>query len=650
MTLSGLLRGAVACAALTLLVAPAQAQSPTSATPNMTPDITGRFQWPTAGYDYVKRVVMIPMRDGVKLYTVLIIPKGAHDAPILLTRTPYNAKKMTERTLSPHVIASAGQMDEPFLADGYIRVYQDIRGKYGSEGDYVMTRPLRGPLNDTPVDHATDAWDTIDWLVKNTPESNGRVGMIGSSYPGFTTAMGLFNPHPALKAAVPQSPMVDGWMGDDFFHYGAFRQTNFDYFTQQTTERGEGDPIPRVAADDYDNFLRAGSAGDFARAAGLDQLPVYRKMTEHPAYDLFWQAQAVDKLLAKEPLKVPTLWMGALWDQEDMWGAIHAYEAVEPKDTKNDMNFLALGPWRHSGTNYEQRQLNALKLPGDTATEFRLNVLKPFLDHFLKTNGPPLKTAPVTIFETGTLRWTTFDSWPQACADCATKMQPLYLTPGLGLSFEKAAGATGKDAKAFEEYISDPAKPVPYVRRPVRWDDADQWRYWLTTDQRHVDGRPDVVTFVTEPLKSPVKIAGEPVVNLYASTSGTDSDWVVKLIDVYPDLVPSDAAMGGYELPIGMDIFRGRYRDSFDHPSAIPAGKVQKYRFDLPPANHVFLPGHRIMVQVQSSWFPLYDRNPQTFVPNIFFAKPSDYRKATQRIYLTGDTASSIELPVVPVQ
>jgi hypothetical protein len=640
-----LFRGAIACAALALLVAPVRAQSPTSSTPPMAPDITGQFQWPTARNDYVKRVVMIPMRDGVKLYTVLIIPKSAHDAPILLTRTPYNAKKATERTLSPHAAATAGQMDEPFLADGYIRVYQDVRGKYGSEGEYVMTRPLRGPLNDTPVDHATDAWDTIDWLVKNTPESNGRVGMIGSSYPGFTTAMGLFDPHPALKAAVPQSPMVDGWMGDDWFHYGAFRQTNFDYFTDQTSARGEGDPIPRDAFDDYDNFLRAGSAEDFARQAGLDQLPFWRKIAEHPAYDAFWQGQAVDKLIAKQPLKVPTLWIGALWDQEDMWGAIHAYEAVEPKDVKNDMNFLALGPWRHSGANYEQRQLNALKLPGDTATEFRLTVLKPFLDHFLKTNGPPLTTKPVTIFQTGALRWTTYDRWPQACAECGTKLTPLYLTPGLGLSFEKA-----KSGAAFEEYVSDPAKPVPYVRRPVRWDDSDQWRYWLTTDQRHVDGRPDVLTFVTEPLKSPVRIAGEPVVNLYASTTGTDSDWVVKLIDVYPDVVPSDVQMGGYELPIGMDIFRGRYRDSFEHPSAIPAGKVQKYRFDLPPANHVFLPGHRIMVQVQSSWFPLYDRNPQTFVPNIFFARPSDYRKATQRIYLTGDMASSIELPVVPYQ
>lgn len=634
-----LLRGAVACAALALASAPATAQP----TPTMTPDIAAKFEWPTASYDYVKRVEMIPMRDGVKLYTVMIIPKGAKDAPILLTRTPYNAKRAAERSLSPHAAATGQMVDEPFLADGYIRVYQDVRGKYGSEGDYVLNRPIRGPLNDTAVDHVTDAYDTIDWLVKNLRESNGRVGITGSSYPGFTSAMALINPHPALKAAVPQSPMVDGWMGDDWFQNGAFRMINFDWFTSQMTAKGAGEDIPRQAFDDYDNFLRAGSAGDYAKAAGLDQIPAWRKISEHPSYDAWWQGQALDKILAKEPLKVPTLWVGALWDQEDIYGAIKAYQATEAKDANNDMNFLALGPWRHSGVNYEQRQLGPnLKLPGDTATEFRLTVMKPFLDQHLKTNGPKADIPPVFIFDSGRMGWDRLQKYPQA-----TALKPLYLTPGLGLSFDKAVA---KGGPMFEEYVSDPAKPVPYVRRPVRWDDQDQWRFWLVSDQRHVDGRPDVLTFVTEPLKAPMKISGEPMVNLFASTSGTDSDWVVKLIDVYPDTVPSDPQMGGYQLGVAMEIFRGRYRESFEKPSPIPANKVQKYRFELPPTNHVFKPGHRIMVQVQSTWFPLYDRNPQTFVPNIFFAKPSDYRKATQRIYLTGETASSIELPVVPLQ
>ena len=629
---------ALLAAAAVAFALPAAAQ-----TPPMTPDIPESFQRPEAANDYVKRTVMVPMRDGTRLYTVIIMKKGVKDAPILLTRTPYNAKKRATRTQSPHIEAMVGQMDEPFVDDGYIRVYQDIRGKWNSEGDYVVTRPLIGPLNKTKVDHSTDAWDTIDWLVKNVPEANGRVGMIGSSYDGFTVVNALVNPHPALKAAVPQSPMIDGWMGDDWFHYGAFRMRNFDYFTSQFTARKDGEDIPRQAFDDYDNFLRAGSAGDFARAAGLEQIPFWRKIHEHPAYDAFWQEQALDKVMAKQPLKVPTMWVVGLWDQEDIYGAIHAYRAVEPKDANNDMNFLVIGPWRHSGVNYEQRQLNALKLPGDTATDFRLKVLKPFLDARLKTGPPKADTPPVYIFNSGRLEWDRLSAYPLACASgCTASLKPLYLQPGLGLAFSAPGGGA-----AFDEYVSDPAKPVPYVRRPVRWDDGDQWRYWLTTDQRQVDGRPDVLTYVTEPLTAPVAVSGIPVANIFASTSGTDSDWVVKLIDVYPDVVPSQPEMGGYELGVAMDIFRGRYRESFEKPSPIPANQVQRYRFDLPPVNHVFLPGHRIMVQVQSSWFPLYDRNPQTYVPNIFDAKPADYRKATQRVFHAGAQASAIELPVV---
>jgi putative CocE/NonD family hydrolase len=632
---------AAAAAALCLATAAAAQTGP------MVPDIPQKFDFPTASYDYVKRTVMIPMRDGARLYTVIVMPKGAHDAPILLSRTPYNAKKRTERSVSPRIVDILTQLDEPFVADGYIRVYQDIRGKYGSEGEYVVTRPLVGPLNKTKVDHSTDAYDTIDWLVKNLPESNGRVGIIGSSYDGFTALMALINPHPALKAAVPESPMVDGWMGDDWFHYGAFRQRNLDYFTGQMSAVGEGQQIPRQGFDDYENFRRAGSAGAFGKAVGLDQIPFWRKLTEHPAYDSFWSEQALDKELARQPLKVATMWVGALWDQEDMWGAVHAYAATEPKDANNDMNYLVLGPWRHSGVNTEQRNLGALKLPGDTATEFRLTVLKPFLDAHLKTNAPRADTPPVFIFRSGVDKWDRLRTWPPACdGPCPAKLKPLYLQPGLGLGFT----APGASAPAFDEYVSDPANPVPYVRRPVRWDDADQWRYWLTTDQRHVDGRPDVLTYVSPPLTAPLQISGPPVVNLFASTSGTDSDWVVKLIDVYPDTVPSDVGMGGYELGISMDIFRGRYRESFETPKPIPAGQVQKYRFVMPTTNHVFLPGHRIMVQVQSTWFPLYDRNPQTYVPNIFFAKPADYQKATQRIFHAGAQASAIELPVVETQ
>ena len=620
----------------------------------LTPDIPTKFEAPTASYDYVKRVEMIPMRDGVKLYTVIVVPRGAgvKSAPMILTRTPYNAAKRAERARSPHMLATLPQGDEVFVADGYIRVFQDVRGKYGSEGDYVMTRPLRGPLNSSATDHSTDAYDTIDWLVKNVPESNGKVGMLGSSYEGFTVVMALVNPHPALKVAAPMSPMVDGWMGDDWFHFGAFRQTNFDYFAGQTSARGAGQPVVRQGYEDYENFLRAGSAGDFAKAGGLDQLPWWHKTAEHPAYDAFWQEQALDKTMSAQPLKVPTMWIQGLWDQEDMWGAIHCYLAIEPKDTHNDMNFLVMGPWRHSGVNYDGYSLGPLKWEGDTALQFRRDVLKPFFDQYLKDGAPKADTPPVLIYNTGEDHWDRLKSWPLACeTGCTTKSKPLYLTAGLGLSFTPPSGNDPKPVAGhqdYDEYVSDPSKPVPYLPRPITFSDGDAWRRWLLVDQRFVADRTDVLSYTTPVLTEPLRVSGAPLVNLVASTSGTDSDWVVKLIDVYPDQEPSRPEMGGYELNIAMDIFRGRYRESFEAAKPITPNAPLPYKFILPTVNHVFLPGHRIMVQIQSSWFPLYDRNPQTFVPNIFFAKPDDYVKAVQRVYRASGASSFVDLPVVP--
>ncbi|MGC1296959.1 MAG: CocE/NonD family hydrolase [Alloacidobacterium sp.] len=610
----------------------------------MTPDIPPKFTPPKTDYDYVKRVEMVPMRDGVKLYTVIVVPKGASHAPILLTRTPYNAAGRAERTESPHMLDELPQGDDVFVNAGYIRVFQDVRGKYGSEGAYVMTPPPTGPLNPNGPNDTKDAYDTIDWLVKNVPESNGKVGMLGSSYEGFTVVMALIDPHPALKVAAPESPMIDGWMGDDWFHYGAFREVNLDYFTEQTTVAGEGKAIPRMDHDDYTNFLQKGSAGDFARYGGLDQLPFWRKVDEHPAYDAFWQGQALDKIMAKVPLKVPTMWLQGLWDQEDMWGAIHSYEAVEPKDTNNDMNYLVMGPWSHSQVNYEGFDLGPLRWEGNTTLQFRRDVLLPFFNQYLLDGAPKADTPPVFIYNTGENHWDRFKSWPRSCeANCPTKSQPLYLSANGGLSFD-SPNASSK----YDEYVSDPSKPVPYRPRPVFAGDGDGWRYWLVTDQRFVDGRLDVLTYVSEPLTKPLRLSGAPEVNLYASTSGSDSDWVVKLIDVYPGTVPSQPAMGGYELSISLDIFRGRYRTSFEHSEAITPDKPLLYRFGLPTVNHVFEPEHRIMVQVQSSLFPLYDRNPQTFVPNIFDAKPADYQKATQRVWHTPGQASFINLPVVP--
>jgi putative CocE/NonD family hydrolase len=619
--------------------------------------------------DYIKRVEMVPMRDGVKLYTVILIPKGATRAPIMLTRTPYNAaaRASAARSLAgtgpaaPAATQAAGGRgrsgaankddalrlldelnlsDEIFIKSGYIRVYQDVRGKYGSEGVYLMTpSPLASGFNSSGADDTTDAYDTIDWLVKNVPETNGKVGMIGSSYEGFTVVMALLHPHPALKAACPESPMVDGWMGDDWFHYGAFRERNLDYFLSQTTARGAGVRIPRAHKDDYENFLEKGSAGDFARSLGEDQLPYWRMVEAHPAYDAFWQTQALDKLVGAVPLTVPTMWLQGLWDQEDMWGAIHSYRAVEPKDKNNDMNYLVMGPWFHSQVNREGRSLGPLDWDGDTTADFRNEVQIEFFNQYLKDGAPKANTAPVFIYNTGENHWDRLKSWPLSCEEgCASKPKPLYLAENGKVSFEPP-----QRGEKFDEYVSDPAKPVPYVNRP---DIGAKWRTWLVDDQRFVDGRPDVLTYVSDPLKEPLRVSGTPVANLYASTSGTDSDWVVKVIDVFPD-GDIASAMSGYELSISLDIFRGRYRTSFEHPEPVKPNEPLLYKFDLPQVNHVFQPGHRIMVQVQSSLFPLYDRNPQTFVPNIFDAKASDYKKSTQRVWHTGATASFVSLPVV---
>ncbi len=655
----------LSAALATLLPAAVRANPATPPTPPG--DIPAEFARPDAQNDYVKRVEMIPMRDGVKLYTVIVIPRIAHDAPIVLTRTPYNAKKRAERTNSPAMLSLLPEADAGFVRAGFIRVYQDVRGKYGSEGAYEMTRPVRGPLNPSGTDNVTDAWDTIDWLVKSVAQSNGRVGMIGSSYEGFTVAMALLDPHPALKAAVPESPMVDGWMGDDWYHYGAFREPNLDYIAGQTEQKGEGEDVPRAAYDDYETFLQAGTPGAYAEANGFAQLGWWRKMAAHPAYDAFWQGQAVDRLVAAHPSNVPTLWEQGLWDQEDMWGANHAWSALKAAGHAAN-NWLVIGPWYHSQVNRSGWSLGPFRWDGDTARQFRDDMVLPFLSQYLK-DGPPADLPRVSVYNPAENRWQHFGDWPVSCpTGCTQAMKPLYLQAGFGLSFDKPLGdkplgdkplgdkrpgdkpADGSPAGSGEgdSYVSDPAKPVPFEPRPVRFSDHEAWRTWLVHDQRFVDGRPDVLTYETPVLASPVRIQGAPVADIVAATTGTDGDTVIKLIDVYPADTPDQPELGGYELPIGIDIFRGRYRDSVSSPSPIPANTPQRYRFTLPNANHVFLPGHRIMVQVQSTLFPLYDRNPQTYVDSILFAKPSDYRKATVTVMRSGEEASAIWLPVVP--
>jgi uncharacterized protein len=619
-----------------------------AAAPTLPSEMPATFKPTNANFDHQRREVEIPMRDGVKLHTVILVPVGAKRAPMLLTRTPYSADKLTGHASSAHlgpVLQGYDNATDVIVEGGYIRVVQDVRGKYGSEGDYVMNRPLRGPLNPTAVDHATDTYDTIDWLVKNVPETNGKVGILGISYDGFLPLMALVDPHPALKVAVPMNPMVDGWEGDDWFHHGAFRAINMPYIYDQEATRKNDLTWWSTHYDDYDAYLHAGSMGELGKARGMEQLGFWNKILEHPDYDSWWQQQAMDQVLAARPLTVPVMLVHSLWDQEDIYGAPAVYKALEKKDPKNDKVFLVLGPWFHMQEILEGSSLGELQFGADTALQFRRDVLRPFLDQYLKDGAPKADVAPVTAFETGTNRWLKLDAWPSGCAKgCAPKATPLYLSAGQSLRF---TAPTADDAR-FDEWVSDPAKPVPYRERPIHpVSDSLSWRRWLVDDQRHASSRTDVVTFVSAPLTTPLKLAGEPVAHLVASTTGTDADWVVKLIDVYPDEVAAQPAMGGYELMISADIIRGRYRQGRDKAQPLTPGVPLEYRLPLPTLNHVVLPGHRLMVQVQSSWFPLYDRNPQTFVPNVFWAKPGDYQKATQRVHHAPGQASFIELPVV---
>ncbi len=641
-------RAALACALVAAVVPLGRLAAQATTLPSETP---AKFAPATSTFDYERRDVMIPMRDGVKLHTVILVPKGAHRAPILLTRTPYDATATTSYAQSAHLAPELNGYDnalQVIIPGGYIRVVQDIRGKYGSEGDYVMNRPLVGPLNPTKVDESTDTYDTIDWLIKHIPETNGNVGELGISYDGFEPLMGLVHPHPALKVSVPMNPMVDGWMGDDWFHNGAFREQNMPYILEQEATRDNSAKWWTDHFDDYDVYMQSGSAGELGKRHGLEQVGFWNKILAHPSYDAWWQQQAMDKILAAQPIGIPVMLVHSLWDQEDIYGAIAVYKAIKPKDTSNNV-FLVIGPWHHGQEIEDGSALGAINFEANSSLYFQRNILGPFLAHYLKDGAPPMDVAPVSAYETGTNRWERLRAWPAGCdGACTITPTPLYLGAGLTASFG-APTSTAADA-AFDAYVSDPAKPVPFRVRPIQpvgYTAPLTWVQWLVDDQREVGGRTDVLSYQTAVLTEPVKISGQPMANLIASTTGTDADWVVKVIDVYPDEVGDDPAMGGYELAVSMDIFRGRYRESFSNPKAITPNEPLAYTFALPTTNHVFLPGHRIMVQIQSSWFPLYDRNPQTFVPNIFWAKPGDYKKAEQRVFHQPGHASFVELPVV---
>jgi uncharacterized protein len=600
-------------AALVLAARPAQVQQPAGA--------ADRFEVSD---------VMIPVRDGVRLSTKIFTPRNqTGPLPIILKRTPYGIGK------------SAGNFNAYLKAladEGYIFVFQDIRGKFGSEGTFVMQRPPRAEGDTKSLDEGTDTYDTIDWLLKNVRGNNGRVGMLGVSYDGWTTIMGALQPHPALKAISPQASPADMWLGDDFHHNGAFRLSyGFEYAAMMEA----GKDVQPFAFDRYDTFdwyLSLGPLSNVNAKYLHGKIPTWNDYVAHPDYDEFWKRQTMVPHL--KSVKVPTLNVAGWWDQEDFYGPIRIYDALEQFDGQR-LNYLVVGPWRHGGwAGGTGDSLGAIPFGSATSEHFREKVQAPFFAHFLKDKGPRDFPEALT-FESGANEWRRWEQWPPKSR---TETRGLYFGPGeqLALSASSSPG--------FDEFVSDPAHPVPYRHRPIQptyFPGGSKWSTWLVEDQRFVDDRADVLSWETGPLEADLTIAGEVVAHLFASTTGSDADWIVKLIDVYPEDHPTNWDLAGFQLMVSNEVFRGRYRTSFEKPAAIEPNKVLEYTWSLHTQNYTFKKGHRVMVQVQSTWFPIIDRNPQTFVPNIFEAKESDFKAATHRVYRTSEFPSRVDIPVV---
>lgn len=605
-------------------------------------DVPRTFDPNTGAENYTRIEAKIPMRDGTELFTLIMVPKdGSNRKPIILTRTPYNAAARASRTASPDIAMNLPIADEDLVRDGYIRAYQDVRGRFGSKGKYTMTMAPRGPFNDGDVDQTTDTWDTIDWLVKNVEGNNGRVGITGTSYDGLLTLMALLDPHPALKAAVPCNAMVDSWLGDDFYRHGAFRPVMLQYVLRQTSTKNASHNARWGHYDFYQAVLEAGSIGELGKRIGADKLRAWQRLLVHPTYDAYWQDQALHRQLAKAPRRVPVLTVHSLFDAEDLYGPMLSHATLAARDRSGSKTHLAIGPWSHGQASGDGSRLGDLNWSADTSRYFRQNMLKPFWDQHLKGTKPAKALPKVLAFDTGRRDWDAHTAWPPKRA----RPRKLYLHAGGRLTFDKP-----KDAEAHTDYISDPAKPVPYQVRPIpppfTGGNASTWYRWLAEDQRPFSDRPDVITFVSEPLDEALELKGEVAATLFAATTGSDADWVVKLIDLYPNEVPENPAMGGYQLMVSGDLLRGRYRDSYEQARPIPPDEVLPYQITMPHVSHTILPGHRLMVHVQSTWFPVYDRNPQTFVQDIAWAKPQDFQTATQQVHHAARTASYIELPV----
>ena len=580
-----------------------------------------------------KTEVMVPMRDGVKLHTLIFTPRNAMvDLPILMSRTPYGIDGMGEALSSPSLMY--------LVQDGYIFVFQDIRGRFESEGQFVMLRPVRNKKDPKAVDESTDTYDTIDWLLKHVPHNNGRVGMLGTSYPGWLTVMAMLDPHPALKAVSPRASPADMFIGDDFHHNGAFRLSyGFEYATMMETTK----QIQAFAfndSDTYDWYLKLGSLANVNKEYLHDKIPTWDNFADHPSYDAFWQKQAVGPYLDR--VTVPTLNVAGWWDQEDFYGPIKIYETLEKHDTK-DLNYLVVGPWNHGGWNSPSgEKLGAIDFGTPASEDFRKNIEAPWFAYWLKGKGT-FKAPEATTFEAGTNAWKTYDSWPPKTGVTESK---LYTHADHALSLQ---APTDNGSSAADSYVSDPKNPVPYRKRPIlpTYGKGSTWSRWLVDDQRFLEGRPDVVSWETGPLTEDVTIAGAISAHLFASTTGSDADWIVKLIDVYPDQGESDTTLDGYQLMVANDVFRGRFRTGFDHPEPITPNHTDEYVIDLHTQDYKFLKGHRIMVEVQSTWFPLIDRNPQRYVANIFDAKDSDFTVATESIHRSANAATYVDLPIL---
>ena len=589
-------------------------------------------------HDYQRSEAMIPMRDGVRLHAVILRPTDiVAPLPILLTRTPYGCDGTTR--------ASFFDARPQLARSGYIYACEDIRGRFKSQGRFVMMRPLADHANPKAIDESTDAYDTVAWLVRNLPNNNGRVGVVGTSYPGFLAMMAGIDPNPHVKAISPQAPMIDVWLGDDFFHNGAFRQSyGYDYILMMESNKensdvsyGKKDGVP---VDGYNFFLSRGNFKQDVKQSGSKLLPTWKLFLDHPAYDSYWRSRGVEWHLDK--VAVPTLTVGGYYDQEDMYGPQEEYAKLQPHNVDHD-NFLVLGPWRHGYWYSSSNHLGNLDYGQPIGDEYRRQIEARFFAHYLK--DPPgadpsgFDLQNTASYQTGSDTWKYYSQFPPK----DSRPTSLYLAADGKLSW------AAPPELVRTSYLSNPADPVPYRQRPIQptYSQGSQWYDWLTEDQRFVTDRKDLAVWTLPVLQHDLTLTGQVVADVYAATTGSDNDLVVKLIDEYPADDPNPS-MRGYQLMTNAEIFRGRYLSGFDNPQPLAPNSIHEYRFSLHDIDHVFKAGHTVMVEIQSTWFPLYDRNPQTFVPNIMTAPPSAYQSETITLYSGPGHQSNIQIPIMP--